>query len=181
MKKSCKKLLTKENKTFSIMSNKWKKSRFYHDLVLGKPSIITSASNETIEGEDVSLLCVNPSVHNGTITWFKDGESFANGGQSLLDIKNIQRTDSGNYKCMFVFNGLVAESEDFVIDISCKLVQLWIIQLLSLLSNYDQCYQFWSLLSNYDQCFKIMINIIKLWSILSNCDQSYQIMIFAIK
>ena len=92
--------------------------------MLGKPSIITSASNETIEGEDVSLLCVNPSVHNGTITWFKDGESFANGGQSLLDIKNIQRTDSGNYKCMFVFNGLVAESEDFVIDISCKLVQL---------------------------------------------------------
>ena len=92
--------------------------------MLGKPSIITSASNETIEGEDVSLLCVNPSIHNGTITWYKDGESFANGGQSLLDIKNIQRTDSGNYKCMFVFNGLVAESEDFVIDISCKLVQL---------------------------------------------------------
>ena len=71
-----------------------------------------------MEGDDVTLVCVTTSQLQDNVTWYRDGVSVANG--LSLSINNVHRNDSDIYQCSVKFQALVAFSEIFIFDVSCK-------------------------------------------------------------
>ncbi|XP_028416916.1 neural cell adhesion molecule 1-like [Dendronephthya gigantea] len=70
-----------------------------------KPTVTFSCPDTTTlnEGDDFSCLCEGKNGSPAAdVTWFKDGEQIGGTGkkEQLLTLKNVDKSDSGTYKCV---------------------------------------------------------------------------------
>ena len=77
---------------------------------------ITQAQNIT-EGHNVTLLCQVSGVPAPTVSWIKPGGQRHNG--NMLEVKQINRTQAGEYKCE-ASNECGNATETANIDVQCK-------------------------------------------------------------
>ena len=92
---------------------------------LQQPLLVSSA-NETREGSDILLMCNTP-YQQAIISWYKDDVLYSTPQKSVLRIMNLMRDDGGSYKCQIEWNNLLRDSNDVVVNITCKIFFLFVV------------------------------------------------------
>ena len=106
--------------------------QIYFNGITDKPEITVHPKNETkLEGDNVTFTCKVNGNPVPTISWTRDGSLINNTNNNLtrislsrdkkqLTITNVNRTDSGKYRCV-ASNSLGHEtSKAASLDVQCK-------------------------------------------------------------
>ena len=99
----------------------------FYFLITVAPNITTHPQNATVtEGENVTLSCDASGNPTPTISWTKDGSAVNSPRVSLspdykqLTITNVNKADSGQYRCVANNSNGTVTSNAATLDIRCK-------------------------------------------------------------
>ena len=83
------------------------------------PQIITQPQGGPVtEGDNVTLSCNVIGFPAPSITWTKDGSVLTSFGG--LTITSVNRTDSGEYRCVAINSVANATSDAATLDVQCE-------------------------------------------------------------
>ena len=105
------------------------KCLFFLFIVRVAPQITTQPQvGSVIEGDNVTLSCNASGNPEPTISWTRDGSLVSSGDQRIsfeagnrqLTIRNVNRTDSGEYRCVADNSEGNDTSNAITLDVKCK-------------------------------------------------------------
>ena len=88
-------------------------------LTLLVGSTVAVIANKTVtEGDNVTLYCNASGTPEPSVVWSKEDSGFSKGG-TILTLNNINRTNSGKYKCE-ASNVCKNSSESLLLNVECE-------------------------------------------------------------